>query len=59
MKPGMFLSVSEKSQEKKECAEFINWVINSKEANDIILAERGVPVAEKIRAYLSETGKIS
>lgn len=59
MKPGMFLSVSEKSQEKKECAEFINWVINSKEANDIILAERGVPVSEKIRAYLSETGKIS
>lgn len=59
MKPGMFWSVADTSKVKQECAEFINWFINSEEANDIIMAERGVPVSSKIRKYLVESGKAS
>lgn len=52
LKPGSFLSVSEKCEHKKEAAEFINWFVNSKEANDIIMAERGTPINSEIRSYL-------
>lgn len=58
MKPGMFFSVSENSEVKEECAEFINWFINSEEANDIIMAERGTPVSSKIREYMVGSGKL-
>ena len=44
---------------KKEAAEFINWFVNSEEANDIIMAERGTPVSSKIRDYMVNSGKLS
>ncbi len=59
MKPGMFFSISETSKYKKEAAEFINWFVNSEEANDIIMAERGTPVSSKIREHLTNSGKMS
>lgn len=59
MKPGMFWSVGDTSGVKQECAEFIDWFINSEEANDIIMAERGVPVSSEIRKHLVDTGKAS
>lgn len=59
IKPGMFFSVSENSKVKKECAEFIDWFINSEEANDIIMAERGTPVSSDIRQYMVDSGKLS
>ncbi len=59
MKPGMFFSVAETSKVKKEAAEFINWFINSEEANDIIMAERGTPVSSKIREYMAGNGTLS
>ena len=31
------------SSVKKEAAEFINWFLNSDEANDIMMGERGTP----------------
>lgn len=52
VKPGMFFSVAENSPNKAAAAEFIDWFINSEEANAIINAERGVPVSSKIRDYL-------
>ena len=52
IKPGMFFSVAESSNHKEEDVKFINWFINSKEANDIIAAERGIPVSSEIRDYL-------
>ena len=58
MKPGMFFSVAETSQVKQEAAEFINWFINSKEANDIMMAERGTPVSSEIRDYMISSGKL-
>ena len=55
----MFFSVAETSKVKKEAAEFINWFVNSEEANDIIMAERGTPVSSKIRDYMVNSGKLS
>lgn len=59
IKPGMYFSVAETSEVKKECAEFINWFVNSEEANDIIMAERGTPVSSAIREYMINSGKMS
>lgn len=59
MKPGMFFSVAETSSVKKEAAEFIDWFINSEEANDIIMAERGTPVSSEIRDYMVNSGKLN
>ncbi len=58
-KPGMFLCIAETSKVKKECAEFINWFLNSEEANDIMLGERGIPSSATIRDYLINSGKLS
>lgn len=59
IKPGMFFSIAENSKVKEECAKFINWFINSKEANDIIMAERGTPVSSEIRQYMVDSGKLN
>ncbi|MDO4340097.1 MAG: sugar ABC transporter substrate-binding protein [Eubacteriales bacterium] len=59
MKPGMFFSISEKSEVKDECAEFINWFINSEEANEIIMAERGVPASSAVRDYMIENCELN
>lgn len=59
LKPGMFFSVSETSEHKEEAAEFINWFVNSEEANEIIMAERGTPVSSEIRQYLIDSGEMT
>lgn len=59
LKPAMFWSVSETSQVKEECAKFINWMVNSEEANDIIAAERGVPISSAIRSYMVDSGNMT
>lgn len=56
MKPGMFFSIAETSKVKKEAAAFINWFINSEEANAIMLGERGTPVSSSVREYLKKDG---
>jgi multiple sugar transport system substrate-binding protein len=52
IKPGMFFSTAESSKNKEEAAKFIDWFINSKEANDLIKGERGIPVSSKAREDL-------
>lgn len=59
IKPGMFFSIAENSKVKEECAEFIDWFINSEEANDIMMAERGTPVSSEIRQYMVDSGELS
>lgn len=59
VKPGMFFSVAETSNVKQEAAEFIDWFVNSEEANDLILGERGTPVSSDIREYLKTTEKLT
>lgn len=44
LQPAAFLSVAETSKNKEEAAKFINWFINSVECNEILMAERGMPV---------------
>lgn len=58
MKPGMFFCIAQTSNVKQEAAEFINWFINSEEANDIMMAERGTPVSENVRQHMIESGNL-
>lgn len=58
-KPGMFFSVSDTSMVKDECAEFINWLVNSEEANRLMQGERGVPASLNIRRTMLESGELT
>lgn len=58
-KPGMFFSVSDTSLVKDACAEFINWLVNSEEANLILRGERGVPASLEMREVMLESGKLA
>lgn len=59
LKPAMFFSVAESCPHKKEAAEFINWFINSRAANEILLAERGMPVNGEVCRSLETSGLLS
>lgn len=59
LKPSMFFSVAADSPYKKEAAAFINWFVNSLAANEVLLAERGMPVNEKVCQRLEESGLLS
>lgn len=48
LKPSMFFSIAETSQNKEEAAKFIDWFTNSVECNEILMAERGVPVSTEV-----------
>lgn len=54
LKPSMFFAVSETSKQKEAAAKFINFFTNSVEANNILLAERGIPIAGKVREGIKE-----
>ena len=58
MKPGMFFAIAETSEVKQEAAAFINWFVNSEEANDIMMAESGTPVSSAIRQHLIDSGNL-
>lgn len=58
-KPGYFWSIAETSKVKKEAAAFINWFLNSEEANAIIMAERGVPSSGAAREYMKNSGDLN
>ncbi len=60
LKPGMFFSIAETSQHKEEAAKFINWFVNSIECNEILLAERGIPVNSEVAEILkSQVDEVS
>lgn len=62
LKPSQFFSIAETSQHKEEAAKFIDWFTNSVECNEILMAERGIPinteVAEAIKPKVDETSQI-
>ena len=58
-KPGMFFSVSATSKVQAAAAAFISWFLNSDEANDIMLGERGTPSASTARDHLTSSGALS
>ena len=58
IKPSMFFSITSQAKQPEEAAKFINWFVNSVEANQILKAERGVPVSSVVReAMLPSLGK--
>ena len=58
LKPSQFFSIAETSRHKEEAAAFIDWFTNSIECNEILMAERGIPistvVADAIKPYVDE-----
>jgi multiple sugar transport system substrate-binding protein len=52
LKPGQFLAVTSQSTHPQEAAAFIDWFTNSIECNEILMAERGVPISSKVRDAL-------
>jgi multiple sugar transport system substrate-binding protein len=52
IKPSQFFSVTTQAKQPKEAAMFIDFVTNSIEANEALLAERGVPISSKVQKAL-------
>jgi multiple sugar transport system substrate-binding protein len=52
LKPSMFFSITAKAKNPDLAAKVFNFYLNDKEANDILMAERGVPIPDDVRAYL-------
>jgi multiple sugar transport system substrate-binding protein len=52
LKPSQFISITAQSKNPDLAAKVLNFYVNNKEANAILLAERGVPVPTDIRDYL-------
>jgi multiple sugar transport system substrate-binding protein len=52
LKPSMFFSIPATAKHPQEAAMFIDFFTNSLEANDILAAERGVPISAAVREHL-------
>ena len=52
LKPSQFFSITSHSKHRKEAAAVIDFFTNSVEANRVLLAERGVPIAPKVQEAL-------
>lgn len=63
LKPSMYLSISVDSSNPEEAAKFIDFWVNSVEANEILLCERGTPVntevANAIAPKLDEVSRMA
>jgi multiple sugar transport system substrate-binding protein len=49
LKPSQFISITKDSKHPKEAAEFIDFLTNNVDANNILLGERGVPISPAIQ----------
>ena len=52
LKPSQFFSISSQSDCKEEAAAFLDWFTNSVECNEILMAERGIPVNTEVAAAI-------
>ncbi|TVY10349.1 ABC transporter substrate-binding protein [Paenibacillus cremeus] len=52
LKPSQFFSVASSSKYKDAAVKFIDFFTNDLNANDILLAERGVPISSKVREHI-------
>jgi multiple sugar transport system substrate-binding protein len=52
IKPGMFWSIANSSENKAEAAKFIDFLTNNIEANKLMLGERGIPGSAKVQEAL-------
>jgi multiple sugar transport system substrate-binding protein len=53
LKPSMFWSITSQARQPEEAARFLDFFTNNIEANEILLAERGVPISPEVRDSLS------
>lgn len=53
-KASQYYSASAQTEHPEEAAKFINFLVNSEEAGNIILTERGVPINPDIRADIQD-----
>jgi multiple sugar transport system substrate-binding protein len=54
LKPSMFFSITSQCQNPDIAADFINFFTNSIEANEVLAAERGVPISTAVAEHLAE-----
>ncbi len=52
LKASQFWSITSHAKQPKEAAMFVDFFTNSLEANDALMAERGVPISSKVRQHL-------
>ncbi|WP_299958751.1 ABC transporter substrate-binding protein [uncultured Modestobacter sp.] len=55
LKPAMFWAISSDCESPQEAAMFLDWLINSEEAVEIIKADRGLPVNTELRDQIAPT----
>ena len=53
LKPSMFFSITKECQHPAEAAMFVDYFTNNLDANDVLFAERGVPVSSVVRDHLA------
>ncbi|GAF64165.1 ABC transporter substrate-binding protein [Bacillus sp. TS-2] len=54
IRPSMSFSISAHSDKEEAAALFIDFFTNSLEANEILMADRGVPISSEVRNHLSD-----
>jgi multiple sugar transport system substrate-binding protein len=54
IRPSMSWSITEQAEEVDAAAQFINFMTNSLEANEILQGERGVPISGVVRDHISD-----
>src|SRR5690606_9396172 len=52
LKPSMFFSIPTNCEHGEIAADFINFFTNDLEANEVLFAERGVPISSEVREHL-------
>jgi multiple sugar transport system substrate-binding protein len=53
LKASMFFAIPASAKNPEEAAKFISYVTNDIAVNDVLLGERGVPVATKVREHMA------
>lgn len=54
LKPAMAMAMSATSEYPEEAALFLDWMLNSPEAGEIILSDRGLPANLEVRAHIMD-----
>ncbi|MFC9090010.1 ABC transporter substrate-binding protein [Nocardiopsis dassonvillei] len=54
-KPAMFYSISAGTEHPEEAAMFVDFLLNSEEAAELILADRGLPANVDVRAHIIDS----
>ncbi len=55
LKPSMFFAIPQQSKLGVEGAKFINYFLSNKDANKVLLGERGVPIIPAVRDTVKES----